>query len=183
VIECQPQTGGAWTKLFDGTSSFLCSSRTNATAGDLLSFQRAIESPQTSLSVALCVDQSPTMEDLKLAAGDLFVRATVGFDKTEHCLPIASTSSTTGAYVADGGSDDARWIIPTVIAAVLAIVLCILVAVWIWKKVRSKNGGGQEALENSVAATNSNQYVGRLSEITPPRESPYGALSTREIGN
>lgn len=133
------QTGGAWTKLFDGSSSFLCSSRTNATAGDLLSFQRAIESPQASLSIALCVDQSPTMEDLKLTAGDLYVRATVGFDKAKHCAPIASTlagSTNVGADVASG-SDDALWIIPTVIAVLLAAVLCVLVVVWIWKKVRS----------------------------------------------
>jgi hypothetical protein len=179
------QTGGAWTKLFDGTASFLCSSRTNATAGDLLSFQRVIESPQASLSVALCVDQSPTMEDLKLASGDLFVRATVGFDKTKHCPAIASTlsaSTNTGADVASG-SDDALWIIPTVIAVLLATVLCVLVVVWIWRNVRSKTDC--QVLQNdivAVSATSSNQYVGRLSEITPPRESPYGALSTREIG-
>jgi hypothetical protein len=84
----------AWTKLFDGTSRFVCAGRTDTAAGDLLQFQRVLASPQVSLSVAVCLDETGT-EDLKLAAGDLFVRSTAGFDKIK--CPATSNSNSVSA--------------------------------------------------------------------------------------
>jgi hypothetical protein len=182
------QSAGAWVKLFDGTSSFLCSSRANATARDLLRFQRVLDSPQASLSVAVCVDQSPTLEDIKLAAGDLFVRSTVGFDKAKHCptIPATTVDSFASSTVVDDASGDASWIVPiaSALAVVVCVLVCVLVVVLVKKQARSN------ALEKEVANVvpdapkTKNHYVDRLSEIVPPDlRSQYGALSTQERGD
>lgn len=191
-------TGGKWIKLFDGTSSFLCSGQPNATARDLVRFQRVLDTPQVALSVAMCMDE-PTTEDIKLASGDLYVRNTVGFDKSKHCpttmaamtisrVPISTAvdSSDVVGNVDDVG--DAYWIVPTVIASVLVIVVCILVVVLVARKLRSNNANKQnnnQQQSNEVSnKAPRNQYSDRLSDIVPrePR-SQYGALSTQERGD
>jgi hypothetical protein len=194
------QTGGAWIKLFDGTSNFLCTSRKNATAGNLLWFQRTLDAPQVALSVSLCVDQSPGLEDLKLASGDLYVRATAGFDRNKHCpTTMVSVSSSTVVDRSDVvGNDndgvDTYWIIPTAIACVLAIIVCMLVAVSVEQKMRSNNANKQninqqQSNEVSISEVSNkappkNQYADRLSDIVPRESrSQYGALSTQERGD
>lgn len=191
------QTGGAWTKLFDGgASSFLCAGQSNATADDLLWFQRVLETPQVSLSVAVCLDETGT-EDLKLSSGDLYVRATVGFDRTKHCPTIVTTSTPVDSSVVDVGDNDgggAYWIIPTVIASVLAIIVCILVALLVTKKVQSdpldQNSSQQRNMQSNQKRSDvqnkapKSQYSDRLSEIVPrDSRSKYGALSTQERGD
>jgi hypothetical protein len=84
--------------LFDGQSTLTCA----AASGSPLWFQRTLAAPQRSISVAICKD-SDVDKDFKLAAGDLFVRATIGFDKARSCpttttaVPptVATTASTT----------------------------------------------------------------------------------------
>jgi hypothetical protein len=182
------QTGGAWTKLFDGSSRFLCNGQANATADDLLSFRRALDSPQVALSLALCTDEFNSA-DLKLASGDLYVRATVGFDRTKHCPTMVTTSTPVDSSVVDvGDNDGAYWIIPTVIASVLAIIVCILVALLVSKKVRSSSPNQQKNNQQNNDVPNNappkSQYSDRLSDIVPrePR-SQYDALSTQERGD
>jgi hypothetical protein len=195
------QTGGAWVKLFHGQSRFLCAGQANATTGDLLRFQRTLEKPQVALSVSLCVNERPALEDLKLASGDLFVRATVGFDRNQHCpttmaaaTPSGVSSSTTFVGVAsDNDGVDAYWIIPTAIACVLAIFVCMLVAVLVTSKLRSnnatKNKSNQQQINDVSNKEVSNkapkdQYSDRLSDVVPRESrSQYGALSTRERGD
>jgi hypothetical protein len=86
--------GTLWTPLFRGDSAILCSADT---ASDVRWFQRALATPQSSLSVGICkTDDSG--EDIKLASGDLFVRATVGFDKTRTCPMTAPNAMVTTTW-------------------------------------------------------------------------------------
>jgi hypothetical protein len=143
------QRSMSWVKLFDGTSNFLCSGRPNTTASDLLWFQRTLQSPITTLSVAICKNQVSADEDLTLSSGDLFVRATAGFDKAMHCpTTMTTTKPATSATVvvsSDDNDNDVRWIAPTVIAAVLAVVVCCLIAALIVvarnRNVKNNSGG------------------------------------------
>jgi hypothetical protein len=50
---------------------------------------------QRSLSIALCLDNTPLEEDMKLASGDLFVRKTVDFNVARDCPSTTTSSSTT----------------------------------------------------------------------------------------
>jgi hypothetical protein len=89
--------GTLWTPLFRGDSAILCSADT---ASDVRWFQRALATPQSSLSVGICKTDDAG-EDIKLASGDLFVRATVGFDKTRTCpmtAPNAMVTTTSTSY-------------------------------------------------------------------------------------
>lgn len=101
---------GSWAPLFDGQSMLTCA----AASGSPLWFQRVLSVPQRALSVAICKD-SDIDEDFKLAAGDLFVRATIGFDMarcptTTTAVPptVATTASTTEVPpIATSASTDA----------------------------------------------------------------------------
>jgi hypothetical protein len=88
-----PARGSTWVRLFYSASTLLCAPNSLATAGDRLWFQRALAAPQRALSVAICKDGTSSDEDFKLASGDLFVRTTVGFDKTRSCPTTLATSA------------------------------------------------------------------------------------------
>lgn len=88
-----PARGSTWVRLFYSASTLLCAPNSLATAGDRLWFQRALAAPQRALSVAICKDGTSSDEDFKLASGDLFVRTTVGFDKTRSCSTTLATSA------------------------------------------------------------------------------------------
>lgn len=114
----------------------LCTSRNKWTT---------LASPQTVLKVLLCRDILSQQEDLKLASGDLFVRATVDFN-AQHCQQQQTTQqaqttqqqSTTAMdnstsmsmsidrSVEAENSDDMRWIAPTVVAAIAGTLLLIV---------------------------------------------------------
>jgi hypothetical protein len=80
-----------WQPLFNVPSPFLCTSVPGVIAQ---SFRRVLTSPHRILSVSICKDQEDINEDLKLASGDLFVRATPGFSVLTHC-PTTTTAATT----------------------------------------------------------------------------------------
>jgi hypothetical protein len=93
--------------------NILCTGqREMATPDDEVWFQRRLDAPQTALTVAICRDQSDDVKDVKLSSGDLFVRATVGFDKAQHCAPNAIDSD--------------EWERTMVAAAVAVAIACLM---------------------------------------------------------
>lgn len=76
-----PQKSTSWNSAFDVTDG----SCTGAGTNDVATFQRSFDPPLTILSVGVCKNGNDTVEDIKLASGDLFVRGTIGFDKTKSC--------------------------------------------------------------------------------------------------
>jgi hypothetical protein len=86
--------GTTWTRLFRGESAFICTANKS---DDVRWFQRALSGPQSSLSIGIC-KTGDSGEDIKLVSGDLYVRATVGFDKT-RCATTTQTSTTASAAI------------------------------------------------------------------------------------
>lgn len=93
-----------WTALFDGQSTLTCSGAP-ASSGAPLWFQRTLATPQRTLSVAICKDTDAD-EDFKLSLGDLYVRATVGFDKARTC-PTTTIAATTSAAATEAAATTA----------------------------------------------------------------------------
>lgn len=84
-----------WTALFAKPA---CTGKSDAiTPFDLLWFQQTLPVALQTLSVALCLDSPAPDEDIKLAAGELYVRKTAGFDKATACparVTVPSPTST-----------------------------------------------------------------------------------------
>jgi hypothetical protein len=77
-----PVRSSSWNSVFHVATTVSCTGTPN---GEVTTFQRAFEVPLKILSVGLCKNGNESIEDIKLASGDLFVRSTVGFDKRENC--------------------------------------------------------------------------------------------------
>lgn len=173
-----------WERLFHNKSStVLCNANSTASLSEVLWFQRPLSAAQVQLSVSICKDSSDADEDLKLVAGDLFVRSTVGFDRTRSCpttpppttrttlsvsqtasvisMPsapssLANSSETAVEPVAD---HDAGWIAPTAVAAVLALAIIIAVVVFVIKRLHAGKSAG------SVATTETDVVPGSGSAV------------------
>jgi hypothetical protein len=89
----------AWTKLFHDKSTLICNAIPSAAIDDVLWFQRTLTAPQTVMSVSICLNEPYSNEDLKLSSGDLFVRATIGFEKSKNCPTTTTTATTTGSTI------------------------------------------------------------------------------------
>jgi hypothetical protein len=76
-----PRASTGWSVFFGGSATSVCRGDNNT--GDAW-FQRGV-ALQRTLVVGICNPRSNSTEEIKLAAGDLFVRATVGFDKSKSC--------------------------------------------------------------------------------------------------
>jgi hypothetical protein len=78
-----PFRSSSWNSVFDLATNGSC---TGAASGDVTSFQRTLDMPLSSLSVGLCKNGNESTEDIKLASGDLYVRATIGFDRSNAAM-------------------------------------------------------------------------------------------------
>jgi hypothetical protein len=96
-----PIMASSWSAVSDFETNGSC---TGASGGDVTMFQRAFQVPLRMLSVGLCKNGNSSFQDIKLAGGDLFVRATVGFDKREHCDSPNSSSAHPTLTTTSGGS-------------------------------------------------------------------------------
>jgi hypothetical protein len=188
-----PLGTATWTKLFHDQSRLLCSADASAAIDDVLWFQRTLSSSQTVMSVSICLNEAESNEDLKLSSRDLYVRGTVGFDKTRDC-PTTTTTSTatssttttksadistgTGATAtipADGTTstspvDNTVWIVPTAIAVLLALVLCGVVLYFVKKG--KQNRPTQLEMSTARDASPLSERAPGYSIPSPPVSSP-----------
>lgn len=107
-----PARSTVWVSAFDAIGD-------NCTGTGMIDsnmFQRSFDELLTTLSVGLCRNGNDSTEDIKLASGDLFVRATTGFDKVVSCarvthlasLPALSTTTTTVQQIVPAQSTSSR---------------------------------------------------------------------------
>lgn len=180
-----------WKRLFQDSLS--CSG--SATDGGW--FQRSLPTPQGALRVSICKDEVDTDEDLKLSAGDLFVRVTTGFEKSRCANKPTSAETTTATAIVStpttatapsegttgsigsassqaptSRSDsafemisgvDSSWIIPTAVAAVLAVLLCVSLLLLV-VVCRRAGGGAQRAAADHEKATTLHETSSSVSQ-------------------
>jgi hypothetical protein len=89
-------------------------------------FMQSVEKADASrdLIVDLCVDEGTQNEDLLVRAGDILVRSTVNFTgSAQQCAELNALANVTETGIVLTASDDTSWIVPTVIASVLFILV------------------------------------------------------------
>lgn len=183
-----------WKQLF--RDSLSCSGRAAATDG--VWFQRSLSAPQGSLKVSICKDEFDSDEELKLSAGDLFVRPTIGFDKSRCVVTTTSSTTTTATSTTTTASTttttmtasestgsvesltsprtsvvemisnaDSSWIVPTAIAIVLAILLCmsLLVLIVVCRRVGAQRAAGEQATTMHETSSIAQSTYGDVSDI------------------
>jgi hypothetical protein len=179
-----PMTSTFWNSAFDNANGDNC---TGTAALDSGAFRRAFGEYLTTLTVGLCRNGNESFEEVKLASGDLFVRATTGFDKDVDCpvqtrpsqvsptqtqtnLNLDSQNNDSRAEISTNKSDTPPTLSVAAVAggasAAAAVVLIAVVVVMIvcWKR-RTNKGDA-----SSVAPVVANEYG----------VVPAGALNNRE---
>jgi hypothetical protein len=91
-------SSSGWIATFEQGSN-RCRGDVNAGPRNASSFQRSlpVNGDRTDLSVSLCRSQSDGDEDIKLAALDLYVRRTVGFNRMTSCPTTTAAATTTNS--------------------------------------------------------------------------------------
>jgi hypothetical protein len=162
-----PVKSSSWNSVFDVATNGSCTGATNN--GDVTVFQRAFDVPPSNLVIGLCRNENDSTEEIKLANGDLFVRATIGFDKWKNCdVTAVNTTSllSTGLHGEKATNQSAAppfndaLIVAGSVGSVALVLFCAVVAFVCWKRKR----GTAPTISGNV--------------VTPVVTDEYGALPT-----